>query len=128
MRKIGRTELDNLLDHSVCEIVFVRRRPERAPGRSTVRRMICSNWLDVLNSENGIRSLNYRREGPKQINEALHNVVVAWDIFMQDYRNISIEGCYLVESIDTPEEFWKFFNNTLLPMSPQQKLLYMDNE
>lgn len=128
MRKIGRVELDSLLKNNVCEITFVRRRPERAPGRPIVRRMICSNSISLLDSEDGIRSLNFHYpKGPKQIDEAFHNVVVVWDIFMQDYRNVSMEACYLNKSIPANEEFWKYYNNVLLPMSPQQKLAFMDN-
>lgn len=129
MRRIARLELDGLLNNNVCEIVFVRRRPERAPGRPGIRRMICSNSISLLNSENGKRSLNFRfPRGPKQINESEHNIVVVWDIIMQDYRNVSMDVCYLVRTIPDGDEFWTYFNNELYPMSKEQKLKYMDND
>jgi hypothetical protein len=126
MRKVSRLELDNLLNHNACEIVFMRRRPERAPGRPPYRRMLCSNSMELLNSENGIRSLNFRLPGPKQIDEAKHNVVVAWDIFMQDYRNISCDVVLLVQTIPDDETFWKYYNEVLYPMSANEKMNFMD--
>ena len=88
--------------------------------------MICSNCNEILKSENGYRSLNFRPPGgPKQINEALHNVVVVWDIIMQDYRNVSVDDCYLVNEME-PDEFWKYYNEKLLPMSVGEKMQYMD--
>lgn len=127
MKKVSRTELDSLLLRNVCEIVFVRRRPNRAPGRPIYRRMLCSKSMRLLNSVDGRLSLNFRfPHGPKQINEAATNIVVAWDIFMQDYRNISMDACYLVQSIPDDETFWKYYNETLLPMTAQQKQVYMD--
>ena len=64
-RLVSRTELKALLQNNVCEIVFVRRRPERAPvpPRVEIRRMICTNSLKLLTSYN---------------------------IFIKDYRNVSI--------------------------------------
>jgi len=126
MRKIRRTELDRLLKNNVCEILFIRRRPERAPGRPFMRKMVCSNCTEILNSENGIRSLNFRLpKGPKQLNEAIHNIVVAWDLFMQDYRNISMDQCFLIQTIP-PETFWEYFNKVIYPMSASEKMTYHD--
>lgn len=126
MRKINRSELYSLLLRNAVEIAFVRRAPKRAPGRPITRKMICSNCMELLNSENGIRSLNFHLpRGPKKVNEAMQNIVVAWDIFMQDYRNISMDHCFLINTI--PEDkFWEYYNKTLYPMSADQKLTYMD--
>lgn len=126
-RKVSRGELDSLLNNNVCEIVFLRRRPERAPGRPVYRRMLCTNSMQILNSQNGRVSLNFRfPQGPKQINEAKHNVVVTWDIIMQDYRNVSMDDCMLIQEIPANEEFWKYFNEVLYPMSTEQKMSFMD--
>lgn len=128
MKKVGRSEFDSLLNSNVCEIIFVRRRPERAPSRPLLRRMICTNSSTLLNSENGIRSLNFHPpKGPKQVDEVIHNLVVVWDIFMQDYRNVSMDQCYLVQAIPDDDRFWNYFNNVLYPMSAKQKMNYMDS-
>jgi len=127
-RQIHRSELKNLLVNNVCEVVFVRRRPERAPGRPEIRRMLCSNSMNVLNSENGIRSLNFHLpRTPRRIDEVKHNIVVVWDIFMQDYRNVSMDSCYLRQTIPGDDTFWKYYNNVLLKMSNGQKQTFMDS-
>lgn len=128
MRKMDRLSLDNKLMNAVCEIVFVRRRPERAKGRPITRRMLCSKSISLLGSPNGKVSLNFRLpSGPKKINESKHNIVVVWDIFMQDYRNVSMDACYLVKEIPATDEFWKYFNEHLYPMSSEQKATFMDS-
>lgn len=127
-RKINRLELKSLLNSNVCEIVFVRRRPERAPDRPLVRRMLCTNSGNILNSLNGKISLRYRP--PKtsfRINEQLYNLCVVWDILWCDYRNVSMEDCYLRQIIPDDNTFWKYYNDVLYKMSPQQKLNFMDS-
>jgi hypothetical protein len=127
MRKIGRTELDRILKRNACEILFIRRRPERASSRPFFRRMICSNSMNILNTENGIRSLNFHPpRGGKQLNENYHKIVVVWDIIMQDYRNVSMDKCFLVETIKE-DDFWDFYSKKLQPMSAADKLQYMDS-
>lgn len=127
MRKLSKGELDSLLLHNACEIVFLRRRPERAKGRPIFRRMLCSKSMELLNSENGIRSLNFRLPGgPPKIDELKHNVCVVWDIFMQDYRNVSMDKCWLVQQIPGDDRFWKYYNEVLYPMSQDQKMNFMD--
>ena len=127
-RQIQRGELDMLLRSNACEIVFVRRRPERAPGRPSVRRMICTNSQNILASDNGIRSLNYHPPvTPRRLNEAKHNIVVVWDIFMQDYRNVSMDSCYLRQTIPDDDTFWKYYNDALYIMTSAQKMNFMDS-
>jgi len=59
-------------------------------------------------------------------NPETKNLLLVWDIFMQDWRMVNMDACDLVNTI--PEnEFWNYFNNTLLKMSPQQKMTYMDS-
>ncbi len=127
-RSVQRSELSTLLQHNVCEIVFVRRRPERAPDRPEIRRMLCSNSLALLTSQNGKISLNFRfPKTPRRIDESKHNIVVVWDIFMQDYRNVSMDTCYLRQTIPDDDTFWKYYNDALLNMSPAQKQNFMDS-
>jgi hypothetical protein len=44
---------------------------------------------------------------------------------MQDWRMVNMNECDLVETIKR-DDFWKYFNEKLIPMSPQQKMQYMD--
>lgn len=127
MKRLYRSELQSLLKNNICDIFFLRRRPERVPWRPEFRQMLCTNSSEILQSENGIRHLNYHPPGgPKKINESIHNVVVTWDIFMQDFRNVSMDYCYLVKSIPADDTFWQYYNNVLLPMSANEKMRYMD--
>jgi hypothetical protein len=85
--------------------------------------------MEILRSENGLRTLNYRGSlEPKKVNERSHNLVVTWDIFMQDYRNVSMDMCYLVQQMPADDTFWPFFNEKIYPMSPNEKMRYMDIE
>lgn len=143
-RLVSRAELKGLLMNNVCEVVFVRRRPERAPvpPRMYVRRMLCTNASSVLATDNGIKSLNFRQpKTGRRIDENKHDLVCAWDIFMCDYRNISISTlespftgkgpskptCYLRQTIPADDTFWKYYNDALLKMTPVQKLNFMDS-
>lgn len=126
-RVVGRPELKSLLSNNICEIVFTRRRPERAPGRPYVRRMLCSNAMSVLNSWNGHLSLHFHlpRTG-RRIDEVKHNIVVVWDILECDYRNVSMDECYLRQIIPGDDTFWQYYNEVLYPMTPEQKRSFED--
>jgi hypothetical protein len=127
-RTVSRGELKNLLNSNVCEIVFVRRRPERAPGRPEVRRMLCSNSMSMLNSHTGITRLNFHLpRTARRIDENKHNIVVVWDIMMQDYRHVSMDNCHLRQTIPADETWWKYFDKTIFTMSAGQKQQFMDS-
>ena len=81
---VQRATLDNILLSNVCELRFVRRVP--LAGNSPSRHMLCTKSYSLLNSSNGRITLNYRSpRGPVKINEAADNLIVVWDILMQDY-------------------------------------------
>lgn len=116
--------LKSLLRENVCEIAFVRRRPRA--NRSPVRRMLCTLDENILNSTNGRLSLNYSPSSNiLPYNAESKNLLPVWDIFMQDWRMVNMDDCQLILTIKE-DEFWNYFNNTLLTMSPQQKMAYMD--
>ena len=122
---VQRATLDSILLNNVCEVRFARRRP--ATGKAATRRMWCTKNYALLNSINGRVSLNYRPpSGPKKINEAAENVLVVWDIIMQDYRSISLDSCDLIQQIPANDDFWEFFNTNLYPMSTEQKINFMN--
>jgi hypothetical protein len=122
---IQRVALDSLLLKNVCEVRFVRRRP--GAGDGPTRRMLCTKSYELLTSVNGRVTLNYAPpKGPKKINEAAENVLVVWDILMQDYRTISMNSCDLIQQIPD-KEFWEYFNENIYPMSPEQKFNFMNS-
>ena len=123
---VQRATLDSKLLNNVCEIRFVRGIPK--PGFPPTRRMLCTKSYSLLNSTNGRITLNYRPpKNPKQVNEAADNIIVVWDIIMQNYRNVSMDLCDLINEIPANEEFWTYFNDNIYPMSPEQKINFMNS-
>ena len=117
-------ELNNLLANNVLDIRFVRRLPVK--GMPATRRMLCTKSNSLLNSNNGLVSLNYR--SPVQIPDYDPNaegLVTVWDIFMQDFRNIPAESTTVLKTIPADDTFWKYFNNELRIMTQQQKINFM---
>ena len=126
--KVGASTLRVLLENNVLEIKFKRRRPK--PGTPPTRRMLCTNSNIILMSRPGAESLNYESpsSGPKY-NPASKNLVIAWDIFKQDYRAISADNCELISQMPVSgdgRDFWEYFNNSLYPMSSGQKNNFFD--
>lgn len=118
--------LKNLLLNNVAEIKFARRRLKY--GASTTRRMLCTNSLTLLNSTEGRLALNYRRAiTSPHFDPAAKNLLITWDIFMQDYRCINMAACDLIQVIPANQQFWKFFNEKLALLSPQQKIDFMNS-
>lgn len=122
--KVSMTQLKSALRNNACEIRFTRRHPKN--GRPMTRYMIATNSWSILGSRSGRISLNYRapRSGRK-INHDKYNLVLVWDIIMQDYRCVSMDNCEILNSIPA-NKFWIFYNNILYPMSRQDKSNYMD--
>jgi len=89
--------------------------------------MLCTNAMGVLNSVDGRVTLNYRpASGGLKFSPDQKNLVVAWDIFMQDYRCINALSCDLITSIPAGETFWKYFRQNLIKLTAAQKLNYMN--
>jgi hypothetical protein len=89
--------------------------------------MVCTNANQLLLSSDGRLTLNYRPpSGAPRFNQAERNVIVAWDVLMQDYRAISCESCDLIATIPATEEFWNYFRQQLLPMTASQKTAFMN--
>ena len=123
---VQRAALDNILLNNVCELRFVRRVP--VTGSSPTRRMLCTKSYSLLNSSNGRITLNYRPpRGPVKINEAADNLIVVWDILMQDYRNINMNQANLITQYPADDSFWTYFNESVYPMSANQKLAFMNS-
>ena len=116
--------LKSLLRENVCEVKFIRRRPKA--GKPSFRRMLCTLDENILNTTNGRLSLNYKPSyGVLPYKAEAKNQLPVWDIFMQGWRMVSMDNCDLVKTVKQ-EDFWKYYNETLLTMSPEQKLTYMD--
>lgn len=123
---VQKATLDPLLQTNVCEVRFPRR--IQKPGLAPTRRMLCTNSIELLNSVNGRISFNYfAPKGPPKSYLGPDDLAVAWDILMQDYRNINMSQCNLIQEIPANDDFWIYFNENIYPMSPKQKFDFMNS-
>jgi hypothetical protein len=89
--------------------------------------MLCTSSYKLLNSPEGRVALNYKRAySTPKFNPAQKNLVITWDIIMQDYRCINMVACNLIQVIPANQQFWKFFNEKLSLLSTQQKIRFMN--
>ena len=117
--------LKSLLLSNVVEIKFNRRRLK--PGAAPTRRMLCTNSLSLLNSTEGRLALNYKRAiNMPKFDPNAKDLIITWDIFMQDYRCINMVACDLIQVIPANQLFWKFFNEKLAGLSAPQKISFMN--
>ena len=126
--RASRQALSTLLLNHVVELRFTRRVTKN--GFSAQRRMLCTNDRLLLNSSAGQKVLNFvPPTGSLPYNPAYKNLIVTWDIFLQNFRMISCESVDIVAVIkSTPaEEFWKYFQEKIMPMSNTEKARLMNN-
>ena len=96
--KVGISTLRVLLENNVLEIKFKRRRPKA--GAPATRRMLCTNNPVVLQSSTGRQTLHYKTAtGTPKYSPTAKNLVIAWDIFKQDYRAISGDNIEVINTI-----------------------------
>ena len=123
---VSLTSLKPILQNAACEIKFLRRRPKF--GKPPTRRMLCTNSPLILNTTEGRVALNYRTgSGRLKFSPDQKNLIITWDIFMQDYRCINVNSCDLVTTIPAGEAWWKYFKENLMKLSSQQKIMFMDS-
>jgi hypothetical protein len=122
---IGRASLYQKLQTNVCDLKFIRRIPKA--GKPPYRRMLCTNNSVLLNSVNGKVILNFNSpSNPPEYNTASENVIVTWDIIMQDWRTINCNSVDLL--VDYNEnEFWDFYNKTLSKLTTSEKIIFMQS-
>jgi hypothetical protein len=121
-----------LLQQSVVEVRFKRRRGKT--GWKSYRRMLCTNNLNLLNSNEGRIAFNFRhpKGGSLGFNPKAKGLVISWDLMWQDYRMISTDAYDVVSIVPvrTPEEiaaWWVYFNDHLQDMSSGEKIQFMNN-
>ena len=126
--RLGRTALWTLLNTNAAELRFHRRIPKA--GFKDYRRMLCTNDQRLLQSTPGQRILHYTRpNGSLKYDPAAKNLIVTWDIFMQNWRMINCQDVEVIAVIKTspdPADFWKYFFERLANMSATQKAQFMD--
>lgn len=119
MPKIGLASLKQTLQGNVCEIRFAKRR------EASFRNMLCTLDQSILNSVNGRTTLNFKPPaGPPKYSPESKNLLLVWDIFMQDWRMVSMDNCDLIKTINS-EDFWEYFNNNIFNMTVEEKNQFM---
>ena len=122
---VGLSNLKSMLLSNVCEVKFARRNPK--PGRPASRRMLCTNNVQLLNSVEGRTVLNSRppRQAP-EYNPNQENLIITWDILMQDFRTINCDTVDLITTLEADETFWVYINEKIAPMSAGEKMAFMN--
>lgn len=126
--RLGRMSLLILLQTNAVELRFHRRLFKQ--GFKDYRRMLCTNDKKLLLSTPGKTILNYVvPHGHLKYDPASKNLIVAWDIFLQNYRMINCDDVEVIAAIKTspdPIPFWKYFYERLADMSSTQKAQFMN--
>lgn len=127
---ISRENLKALARNNICEIKFRRRNPVK--GKPLFRRMLCTSAQNVLNSLDGRLTLNYRPTTPPPFmnpyyNPDQKNLVILWDIIMQDYRAINMSFCNLIARVPANKAFWDYFRENIFHKSPAEKTMWMNS-
>jgi len=123
--------LKDVLSYSVVELRFRRRRFK--PGWTDYRRMLCTNSHDLLNSIPGKIALHFRKPTKRpKYNTNQYKLITAYDLFWQEYRNISPETHEIlavmpVRTDQEIEKFWQYFNEFLSQMSGSDKIKFMNS-
>ncbi len=126
--RLGLGSLTQLLAGNVVELRF-KRRIEK-PGLGDYRRMLCTNDRALLMSQLGREILNYNPPtGQLNYNPTQKNLIVSWDIFLQNWRMINCNDVDVIAVIKTspdPKEWWQYFNDSIRPLAAAHKAAFMN--
>lgn len=89
--------------------------------------MLCTTNFAFLNSAKGRTVLSFKptRQNPKYT-PSQKNLLIVWDIFMQNYRSVNMDSCELISTIPAGDVFWRYFTEKIAIMTPQQKEAFMN--
>ena len=89
--------------------------------------MLCTNNVQLLNSVEGRTILNYTppRQAPKY-NPNQENLIITWDILMQDFRTISCDTVDLISTLEADATFWDYLSQNIAPMTAEEKMNFMN--
>jgi hypothetical protein len=126
--RLGITSLAILLQTNAAELRFKRRREKT--GFNNFRRMLCTSDKKLLLSAPAKRILRFvPTYGHLKYDPRSKNLIVTWDIFLQNWRMINCDDVDLIAVIKTspdPSDFWKYFYERLVNMSAEQKAKFMN--
>lgn len=129
--RMSPVSLKSLLQTSIAEVKFVRRRPK--PGAFDSRRMLCTNCRIFLDTFAAREVFNFTPPTqPPRYDDIGKGLVVAFDLIMQQYRAINATSADIITVIPVYNEkmineFWEYFNKNILPLKSTQKRDFMNN-
>ncbi|NBO98959.1 MAG: hypothetical protein EBU90_02355 [Proteobacteria bacterium] len=89
--------------------------------------MLCTTANSILNTVDGRITLNYKPASKSpRYNPMQKNLIIVWDIFMQDYRCVNCDSCDLITTVPAAS-FWEYFKKNLMKLNTSQKMMYMDS-
>lgn len=124
--------LQELLATHVAIITVIRRNPK--PNRGPNRRFLATNNYLLLNSIPGKSVFHFK--APRQyppFNAKSKNLITAFDLLMQKYRNINLETDKIIDMIPVRNEkelteFWQwFYDSGLYRWNSGNKSAFMNN-
>lgn len=128
--RMSAASLKSLLQTSVAEVKFTRRRSKL--GAASTRRMLCTNCRMFLNTYSAREVFHYSPPTqPPRYNDLSKGLVIAFDLFAQQYRAINATSADVVTVIPVYtekmiDEFWVYFNKNILPLKAPQKTEFMN--
>jgi hypothetical protein len=125
---LSSSSLRQLLESNVVELKFTRKKI--VPGRTPTRRMLASLNQTILDSNLGRTIFNFKAPTSQPAyNADSHDLVVVFDMFMQQWRAIPANTTEIIRVIpsDPAEDFWTYFNDVLSKMSGDQKAAFMNS-
>lgn len=128
--KVSASSLRGMLNQSVCDIRFVRRNPK--PGASRTRRMLCTTSRTFLETIAAKSVFGFSPPaGNPKYNASAKNLVMAYDLFMQNFRAVNGDEVEVLQVFPTNteaqiNEFWKHFSENIAPMSAADKERFMN--
>ena len=126
--RLGRTALSILLQTNAAELRFKRRKEK--PGFKDYRRMLCTSDRKLLLSAPAKQVLHFiPTHGHLKYDPNSKNLIVTWDIFLQNWRMVNCDDVDVISVIKTspdPSEFWKYFYSRLVDMSSTHKARFMN--
>lgn len=126
--RLGRLALETLLRYNAVELRFRRRLEKRLFNQ--FRRMLCTKDIKFLQSGPSKQVFRYvNPTGALKYDPRAKNLIVAFDLFMQNWRMINcddVETIAVIKTSPDPSDFWKYFHARIYTMSSGAKAAFMN--
>ena len=114
----------------VVEVKVIRRNTKL--GRGMTRKFLSTNSRLLLDSIAGMTAFHFKALiNPPPYNAQSRNLLTAYDLLMQDYRNINLDtdtvlGAMPIRNEEELNNFWQYFATNLSKWSSSNKQMFMN--